>query len=427
MIRSLATISVSILALASFVFADPIPKWILEEQFLRACQESNEAEVKRLLDLGISPSVKDRFGQPAIIRAARGGFNTTWLDQHRVIKLLLDAGADINSRNDYGTTAIFLTATNNRAWESETFKLLRSRNPDFGAKDIYGLEYEQWPNFYSFVKLTESELAWRLLLENNLGAKPETDPGRYKNSATWAMAGVYYGQDFEHWRPVAEPSAIDGNGETYLFYAASRKRFALNELDEVEKGIVNIRSKSGETALIRAARFGNDMLIAKLLGANADTSIRDNAGRTALEYAVDYDNYFSTLSLLIKADTAQRDEKGATPLIRAVSAGSVRAVAAFAHARKLAGELAAEAKRNEEKRAAFNMMAAAYRRIDPDLRDRSGRTALHIAADRGDAVIVEAILMMGAKRDLKDRSGATAVSIARAKGHQDVIKLLNGK
>ncbi len=47
-----------------------------------------------------------------------------------------------------------------------------------------------------------------------------------------------------------------------------------------------------------------------------------------------------------------------------------------------------------------------------DAADNRGRTALMIAAERGDAVVVETLAMRGADRDIRDKTGKTARDLA---------------
>lgn len=53
-----------------------------------------------------------------------------------------------------------------------------------------------------------------------------------------------------------------------------------------------------------------------------------------------------------------------------------------------------------------------------------GYTALHLAADRGNAAAVKALLAKGADRSLQDEDEFTALELARVAGHEDVVALL---
>ena len=54
----------------------------------------------------------------------------------------------------------------------------------------------------------------------------------------------------------------------------------------IKHGInINLQGVSGETILMEAVRLGNLETVDFLLGLGADASIRDNKGKTALDYA----------------------------------------------------------------------------------------------------------------------------------------------
>ena len=61
---------------------------------------------------------------------------------------------------------------------------------------------------------------------------------------------------------------------------------------------------------------------------------------------------------------------------------------------------------------------------DPNLKLEDGRTALHIAAKRGNEAMVQALLNGGAKVGLEDDLGNTALDVAMKLENQDCIKLL---
>jgi len=80
------------------------------------------ARVKKLLAYGAKPDIKDLNGMSPLLICARNGLGVT-------MKLLLDAGADINQTNKWGHSPIYLAAYNNKVDNATV--LLKN-----GAKDI---------------------------------------------------------------------------------------------------------------------------------------------------------------------------------------------------------------------------------------------------------------------------------------------------
>lgn len=82
---------------------------------------------------------------------------------------------------------------------------------------------------------------------------------------------------------------------------------------------VNDADENGVTALMRAAKAGNDWDVQKLLASGADVQKRDADGWTALMYAVRYQNNAALVSLLIEhgALLRVRSKYNSTPLLLA--------------------------------------------------------------------------------------------------------------
>ena len=93
----------------------------------------------------------------------------------------------------------------------------------------------------------------------------------------------------------AQPGAQDGKGNTILYWVARRSTSsAPYEKDQAEKIImlllqkkvsVNKPGEDGKTPLMWVAGAGNIALVKFLLQAEADSSIKDKAGKTAADYA----------------------------------------------------------------------------------------------------------------------------------------------
>ncbi|MBX7055752.1 MAG: hypothetical protein K1X36_12425 [Pyrinomonadaceae bacterium] len=416
---------IAILFAAASVFAGgKVPDWILREKFVRACADGDTAAVKQLLDQGVAPDSRDMFGQPAIFRAV--GWRADYEKQVEIIKLLLAAGVDINTRNEFGSTPIFITAGNHYRPSPPHLFLLAS-GADRDVKDYWGLLFEQRPEYSLFVKPKPEEEAWRLLLEGDLGqlGQEQAKMPRHSNTATFGMAMAYYDVDLRVPDGFINEFDVDANGETLLFYKVSRLRFGANEFDEPNPRLANVQNNAGETALIKAAMFDNDLYILKLVGMGADPNIRDKAGNTALWYSAKYDYFMSTLNLLGASGQGSAAADGTTPLILAAKLGNLRSVMAFATAKQMAKSPPPKPQVPKYYKETTQTILARMRAIDPDRSDAIGRTALMYAAEAGHADIVKALLIMGSSRSKRDLKGKSAADLARAAGKNNILKLLS--
>ncbi|MBK7394141.1 MAG: ankyrin repeat domain-containing protein [Chloracidobacterium sp.] len=428
--RLATTAAIVVLCFAVFAKAQNgnVPDWIQREMFLRACENADIGKVKAYLAAGISPNSRDIFGQPAIIRAALG-FDV-FRNTPEVIRLLLKAGADVNATNEFGSTALFITVHDPES-EMNPQALLLSSGADPKKKDKYGVTFSE--RKFEDDRLDESaEFAWRLLLEGriswNAAWKSVRAMPRHSTSATSMMAASYYGIQFGRWSERGEAEwqrEVDNNGENYLFYMASRTEIYVTDLLSIDRVAANTANNAGETALMRAARFDNDWLVKQILLAGAASDTRDKTGRTALEYAAEYGYFGSTFMLLARSDANLLNSAGRTPLMTAAEKGNNHAVRAYENAKAFAAGVAAKAPRLSKEDAKDALATArVFRRINVDLRDTKGMTALMLAAAAGHRNVVEALIRLKAKTRLRNFKGQTAADLATLNGHPEISKIL---
>ena len=134
--------------------------------------------------------------------------------------------------------------------------------------------------------------------------------------------------------------------------------------DLVDGGVdINARNAYGWTALMHAARVGQDELVTLLLKHGADIDARSDDGLTALMRAV---------------------VKGHEGVVRIL----------LKHGARI------------------------------DLRDKGQATVLHWAARKGQIVIVKALLDAGANPTARDDHGQTPMMVAMAEGNNDIALML---
>lgn len=430
-LRYVIILAIIFIASNSFAQNSPIPDWIAQEKFLRACERADLEAMKMYLKNGMSPNTRDKFGQPALIRAVMG------FDVFRktpdAVKLLLDAGADINGTNEFGSTALFWTVRYPESPENPQALLIRS-GANVNHRDKYGSTYLKRKYFDDHAEDTD-ENAWRYLIEGNVSWSAPWEAirkmRRHSNSATSLMAAAYYGITFgklgdrndEDWQ-----IEVDNNKENFLFYYASRGDLSIDELASLSLTAINRPNSKGESAVMRAARFDNGWLVKKLLTSGVEANRRDNAAKTALDYAAEYDYFDSTLLLLAATDLKWANKEGRTALMIAAGNNSLNALRAYSVAIQMAQMAPAEArKKTGKERAEILGLAAKFRKINVDQQDYEGMTALMLAAQAGHVEAVKTLIFFKANKLLKNKKGKTALDLARSKNNIEIVKLLSSR
>ena len=191
----------------------------------------------------------------------------------------------------------------------------------------------------------------------------------------------------------SDPHQINLLGSNALIMAVTHnRRKTVKRL--LELGLdTNLTNNNAVTPLVAAAYNGNLRILNMLLEAGADSTVIDATGKSAIVYAAGR-GYLSIVKRLME----QRDNNSAntrygndlTVLMWAAGHGNdVPAPDGLAIVKFLLSEGA-----------------------DPTLIENRGRTALHIAAERGHTLIVEHLLKVGVTADLEDNNGASPLSLA---------------
>jgi len=248
--------------------------------------------VKRLLDAGVDPNVKDRDRTPLHYAAEEGHVE--------VVKLLLDRGANPNVQDSLGYTPLHLAAERGHV---EVVKLLLEHGANVHLKTSAGH--------------TPLHLAVRhcpvvhLLLDAGADPNDKDSYGRtplhyaaFEGVKCSVEALLQHGADY---------NTKDVNGDTPLHEAfKGNEKVAL-----ILAGVadVNVKNEKGQTPLHLAAERGYVRAIELLLSRGADVNARDAEGNTPLHYAAEMCKV-DAARLLVKrgADPAAKNAKEETPL-----------------------------------------------------------------------------------------------------------------
>ena len=257
-----------------------------------------------------SLDVRDRRGATLLMHAAAFGNVET-------LKLLLDAGADVNARNDFDATALLWGAR-----DPEKSRLLIEHGANVNACSKQG----RTPLMLASLRPGGSETV-ALLLEK--GADPKVKDGR-GDTALGLAATI---GEVETMRLLlakgADAAEANNKGERPIILATKSKRAEAVSLLLHEGVDVNVANTSfnivrnGPIAMVRltplhrAAAFGPVQMVRDLINAGANVNARDGRSLTPLHLAVatEYPSPQICEALLqAGADVNARDNTGETPL-----------------------------------------------------------------------------------------------------------------
>ena len=166
--------------------------------------------------------------------------------------------------------------------------------------------------------------------------------------------------------------------------------------------MMDVQDGSSQTPLVIASRMGNVKAAKFLIESGADLTIRDDAGKTALHYAVL--NCPEAVEDFVLRDSAQvRDNDDCKLLHTAARSGSVQTTSVLA--------------------SAFGTSRYLFEALNT--RDGQDKTPFHYAAENGHTEVVELLLNYKRSTKFEDESYQQAAELAAARGHLDTVKLFN--
>ena len=212
----------------------------------------------------------------------------------------------------------------------------------------------------------------------------------------------------------ADANAANGYGWTVLMEAAMRDDAnVVCDLLSMGQLEINARDRSGRTALMAAAEYGQRGTALVLLMSGAQVNVQDHSGSTAAMAAAKHGHGLILAALKEKgADlVTPSDRNGETTLMKAARPGDEDTINVVLSAA-------------QESFFGPSHLPHADLHDAVNARDHHGETALMKAARNGRIDAARLLLMHGAKRNAVNHQGKTALSLARQNRQTETADLL---
>ena len=356
-----------------------------ERALLDAAKTGKVKNVERLLKKDININVADTEGSKntALIYASDFGHKD-------VVKILVDAGADIDARNGAGETAII--------------------------KSVFAINFEQIDskNYNNYSEIID------MLLNKNANLKYEN-----LNKETALMLAPN-GLRSKLIRKVKDNrgNVKDAFGDYPVIYAASKNDIYLLRTLINEKADINEQDENGDTALIIASYWGRYSIAKTLIDGKAKLNITNNRGESALKNAV-YNKHYNIADALMKAKADLNIKVGNENLLLFLSknaynydySGSIRNILNSGIDVNDKDENGNTALINivsgkEDKNQLKKIRAVISGRANINIQNKEGLTALMLIASSGDDSTIRALISAKADLDAEDKDGNTALIYA---------------
>jgi ankyrin repeat protein len=347
-----------------------------------AAHENDIAAMQLLVQAGADVDQCAKEMMPALFYAATR-------NQKEAVQWLLDSKASVDAAAGDGMTALMVSSQNGHV---EVVELLLQHRASTACRSAPGFNALHQAVYHG------KEVCAALLLKNGASLKEKTGDGRFPLHLA-AIKGHEKTIELllDHGAEINQPNE---KSCTALIYAATNGHLSALKFLLEKNADSTARSRDGRSALHGAAAKGKDEVIAELLKQpGSEIDCRDNNGATALHLAAIYGHHDAVHRLLDNgADARKVDISGWHALHKAAFNGHIAVL---------------ETLISTESDMEFI-----------DCRAKDGCTPLLLAASQGKADVVRLLAEHGASLHVREKGGRTALHLGAAIGHAKVVEVL---
>lgn len=399
----------------------------------RAAEKGHGGAVQMLLRGGASMHTLDMEGKTALhwaaennhshilkmileeeARSCRNQHNFLHLaalrDESRLAKMLLEAGASTEGKDERGDTALSYAVSQG---SENTAKVLLEAGATVDSNAVERAFNSDHPSIFKILLEYSKDLPADIM-ESTLFRAVQ------KNLHTVVAALIDRGTDI---------NAHNKLHYTPLLLACEMGKAESAEVI-MEKGAnLGIRTPAADTALHLAVQAGAAPIAGLLLGKGMDTNLRNQAEETPLHVAALHNNG-ALVGLLVSAGARINavTKDFVTPLHMASLRGHAEVARQLLHHKAHVNAQDKQAKSplhlaaEQGHKTLAEMLLKA--RADPNAQDKEKKTPLHAAALRGHLSIVEVLLANKGRAGAKDMDGCTPLHYATMNGNTDIVEAL---
>ena len=358
------------------------------------CRDASEGTVRLLFQQGADPNLKETSsGTPLSFVAERGSLD--------LVKLLVDAGADVNAK--------YVVRNAAKSGNVEVMKALMDAGANIHVEETVGYSFGLGGPGDPLECAAEQghEDMVRLLLDSGVNLDyvyPHHNEGTTRGEDALASAC--------HRHEAIAHMLLDRG--VNILYTDTRWY----------SGAFGGPKPTAPVTMIGAARRGFLRLMKRALDAGGSPNSTDFAFRSLLNIAAESGQQEAAVMLLDHgADIQYGGDPANIPLHTAILNGHVDFAKMLLDRGADIGEAALHVAAMTDSSPAILFLLE--HGVEIEGRDVKGQTSLHVAAREGYSGVVETLLDKGAFVDARDKEGWTPVHRAAWNGHKDVVELLS--